>query len=47
MKWFQRWSVYRQVMRELNRLDDRDLRDLGFTRADFDSIARLSANEVK
>ena len=38
-----RRSVYRQTLRELNDLTDRDLADLGVHRADIRGIAREAA----
>ena len=34
---------YRQTVRELSRLSDRDLADLGISRFDIDSVARDAA----
>lgn len=36
-------AEYRRVYDELNRLDDRDLRDIGLHRSDVERIARDSA----
>ena len=38
-----RRSVYRQTMRELNELSDRDLSDLGMCRANIRSVAYEAA----
>ena len=37
------WKRYRQTVRELSRLADRDLADLGISRFDIDSVARDAA----
>jgi uncharacterized protein YjiS (DUF1127 family) len=37
------WKRYRQTVRELSRLSDRDLADLGISRFDIDSVARDAA----
>ena len=37
------WKRYRQTVRELSRLSDRDLADLGISRFDIDSVARSTA----
>lgn len=37
------WKRYRQTVRELSRLSDRDLADLGISRFDIDSVAREAA----
>ena len=34
-----RWLRYRETVRELSRLSDRDLDDLGINRADISSVA--------
>ena len=34
------WLRYRETVRELERLSDRDLADLGISRADIDTVAR-------
>jgi uncharacterized protein YjiS (DUF1127 family) len=35
-----RWAAYQQTVRELNALDNRQLSDLGISRADIQRIAR-------
>lgn len=35
-----KFAQYQRTMRELNQLEDRQLRDLGISRADFRAIAR-------
>jgi uncharacterized protein YjiS (DUF1127 family) len=37
------WKRYRDTVRELSRLSDRDLADLGISRFDIDSVARSTA----
>ncbi len=37
------WRRYRVSVRELSQLSDRELRDLGLTRAEIDNVARRSA----
>ena len=34
------WKRYRETVRELSRLSDRDLADLGISRFDIESVAR-------
>ena len=36
----QRWLAYRETVRELSNLDDRELADLGISRCDIDAVAR-------
>jgi uncharacterized protein YjiS (DUF1127 family) len=38
-----RYSIYRQTLRELDRLSDRDLNDLGLHRATINSVALEAA----
>lgn len=38
------WARYRETVRELSRLSDRDLADLGISRFDIDSVARSTAS---
>jgi len=35
-----RWSAYQQTVRELTALDNRQLNDLGISRADIQKVAR-------
>jgi uncharacterized protein YjiS (DUF1127 family) len=35
-----RWYLYRNTIRELSELSDRDLNDLGINRADIEFVAR-------
>lgn len=37
---FRKWSAYRETVRELNSLGDRELADLGIARGDIDGLAR-------
>jgi hypothetical protein len=39
---FNAWRRYRTSVRELSQLTDRELRDLGLTRAEIESVARKS-----
>ena len=39
-KTFRRWTAYQQTVRELSSLDNRQLNDLGISRADINRIAR-------
>jgi len=39
----QRWLAYRETVRELSSLDDRELADLGISRCDIDAVARQAA----
>ena len=45
-KTLRRWSAYRQTLRELNALDNRQLADLGITRGDIERLAREHAATV-
>ena len=38
------WRRYRESVRELSRLSDRELSDLGIARGDIEFVARQSAN---
>ena len=38
------WMRYRETLRELERLSDRDLADLGIARADIEGVARGGAS---
>lgn len=38
------WKRYRETVRELSRLSDRDLADLGISRYDIDAVARGAAS---
>jgi uncharacterized protein YjiS (DUF1127 family) len=40
------WQRYRENVRELSRLSDRELADLGISRADIDYVARASAESA-
>ena len=37
------WRRYREAVRELTQLSDRELADIGIRRGDIEAIARLSA----
>ncbi|TIP99405.1 MAG: DUF1127 domain-containing protein [Mesorhizobium sp.] len=37
---FRNWRMYNETVRELNRLNARQLNDLGINRADIERIAR-------
>lgn len=39
---FRNWRLYNETVRELNRLNTRQLNDLGINRADIEKIARAS-----
>jgi uncharacterized protein YjiS (DUF1127 family) len=38
-KGFLRWRDYRRMLKELESLNESDLRDMGISKADFDAIA--------
>jgi uncharacterized protein YjiS (DUF1127 family) len=38
-----RFAAYQRTVRELNQLDDRELRDLGINRGEIRSVARRAA----
>ncbi|UVK40124.1 DUF1127 domain-containing protein [Mesorhizobium sp. AR10] len=37
---FRNWRMYNETVRELNKLNARELNDLGINRADIEKIAR-------
>lgn len=39
---FNNWRKYRQTVSELGRMTNRELNDLGISRADIESVARAS-----
>jgi uncharacterized protein YjiS (DUF1127 family) len=39
---FRNWRMYNETVRELNRLNARQLEDLGINRADIEKVARAS-----
>ena len=39
---YKNWLKYRETYNELNRLTQRELADLGLTRADINTVARRS-----
>jgi uncharacterized protein YjiS (DUF1127 family) len=41
-----RWHAYRQVVRQLDILNDRDLADVGIKRGDIQNIARDYAAQL-
>ena len=43
---FKKWAAYQQTVRELGALDNRQLTDLGITRADIQRIARDHARSL-
>ncbi|GLQ18348.1 DUF1127 domain-containing protein [Maritalea porphyrae] len=45
-KTLRRWASYRQTVRELSALDDRELHDLGITRGDIQPLAREQAARI-
>lgn len=40
---FHTWLRYRDTVRELSRLNDRELDDLGISRGDIEAVARYHA----
>lgn len=43
---FAAWRRYRESVRELSRLSDRELSDLGIGRGDIDAVVRRSAQSA-
>ena len=41
-----RWAMYRNTVRELSVLSDRDLSDLGINRSDIEYVARKHASAI-
>jgi len=39
---YKNWRRYNQTIRELSRLDNRELNDLGINRADIERVARAA-----
>jgi len=39
---YKNWRRYNQTVRELSRLDNRELNDLGINRADIERVARAA-----
>jgi len=39
IRWFGAWARYRQGLRELAQLDDRELADIGISRSEIPDIA--------
>ncbi len=44
--WRRQYAAYRNTLSELNKLEARDLADLGMSRADFHYLARQAAAKV-
>jgi uncharacterized protein YjiS (DUF1127 family) len=42
--WFRTWMHYRQGLRELAQLDDRELADIGISRSEIPDIAWQNAH---
>lgn len=38
-KTFRKWALYQQTVRELNALDNRELHDIGISRAEIQRVA--------
>lgn len=45
-KTFRKWAAYQQTVRELAALDNRQLSDLGISRADINRVARDHASTL-
>ncbi|MFT6659184.1 DUF1127 domain-containing protein [Maritalea sp.] len=45
-KAYRRWASYRQTVRELSALDDRELHDLGIARGEIMPLAREQASRI-
>jgi uncharacterized protein YjiS (DUF1127 family) len=43
IRWFRAWTRYRQGVRELAGLDDRELADIGISRSEIPDIAWQNA----
>ena len=43
IRFIQHWKRYGRVVRELSRLSDRQLADIGITRGDIERIARAQS----
>ena len=41
------WRYHRQVIKELNQLTDKELRDIGINRGDIDRLVWLEADKQK
>ena len=44
IRWFRAWTRYRQGLRELSQLDDRELADIGIARSEIPEIAWQDAH---
>jgi uncharacterized protein YjiS (DUF1127 family) len=44
IRWFQAWTRYRRSLSELAQLDDRELADIGISRAEISDIAWQDAH---
>lgn len=45
-KTLRRWASYRQTVRELSNLNDRELNDLGISRGDIQPLARDHSSRI-
>lgn len=45
VKNYRQWRTYRETVGELSRLSNRDLNDLGISRADITFVARRAAGK--
>ena len=45
VKNYRQWRTYRETVDELNRLSNRDLNDLGISRADITFVARKASGK--
>lgn len=43
-RWFRAWTLYRQGVRELAQLDDRELADIGISRSEIPDVAWQNAH---
>lgn len=46
IKYVQTWRHHRRVIKELNMLTDRQLRDIGITRSDIDRLVWLEEDKT-
>lgn len=46
LKYVQTWRHHRRVIKELNMLTDRQLRDIGITRSDIDRLVWLEEDKT-
>lgn len=47
LKYIQTWRAHRRVIKELNAMSDRELRDIGISRADIDNLIWLEEDLEK